>query len=194
MNQNQQTKTEEQTLSAAQLVLRLANGLMADDDQKTCHFCEKDSWGIENHQPGCPIAQAKDLVETAQREASALRSQPPSQEVPRSLAQKAVEVCRDFFYSHREKMVEEYDCPSGADVCQTMLNRWKDIKAVAENQPEPDDLVPGDHEYVLAARSQYQREGSVEIDEGAIVSRGDEAGAYVQAWVWVALDTIPSAS
>jgi len=35
------------------------------------------------------------------------------------------------------------------------------------------------------ANDQYGRDGSVEIDDDAIISKGDEPGAYVQAWVWV---------
>lgn len=41
---------------------------------------------------------------------------------------------------------------------------------------------------IEAARRLYEREGEIEIDDGAKVSRADDnpdAGAYVQAWVWV---------
>lgn len=38
---------------------------------------------------------------------------------------------------------------------------------------------------IAAARAQYAREGSIEIDEDAVFSRGEEAGMYVAAWVWV---------
>jgi hypothetical protein len=31
----------------------------------------------------------------------------------------------------------------------------------------------------------YVREGQVEIDDNAIVSKGEDAGAYVMGWVWV---------
>lgn len=41
-----------------------------------------------------------------------------------------------------------------------------------------------DREYIEAAR-EHQREGTLEIDDGAVVSRGSDPGAYVQAWVWV---------
>lgn len=40
-------------------------------------------------------------------------------------------------------------------------------------------------QYRAAAERIHGSEGSVEIDDGAKVSRGDDAGAYVQAWVWV---------
>jgi hypothetical protein len=43
-----------------------------------------------------------------------------------------------------------------------------------------------DEQYRSLARDKYQSEGKIEIDEDAEVSRGEDAGAYVQAWVWVA--------
>ena len=39
--------------------------------------------------------------------------------------------------------------------------------------------------YREAAIDQYGNEGEVEIDDDAIVSLGDDDGAYVEAWVWV---------
>ena len=38
------------------------------------------------------------------------------------------------------------------------------------------------------ARDLYHREGQLEVDDGAPVSKGDDDGAYVQAWVWVYAD------
>ena len=35
------------------------------------------------------------------------------------------------------------------------------------------------------AREEYVREGEIEVDDNAVVSEGDDNGAYVQAWVWV---------
>lgn len=40
-------------------------------------------------------------------------------------------------------------------------------------------------EYIEAARLIYADEGVIEIDDSAKVSRGEDNGAYVQAWVWV---------
>lgn len=31
----------------------------------------------------------------------------------------------------------------------------------------------------------YQKDGELEIDEGAVISEGDDNGAYVASWVWV---------
>ncbi len=42
-----------------------------------------------------------------------------------------------------------------------------------------------DSQFVEAARELYEQEGEIEIDDNATISRGDDDGAYVQAWVWV---------
>ena len=38
---------------------------------------------------------------------------------------------------------------------------------------------------VHLAKSTREREGDIEIDDDAVVSDGDDNGAYVQAWVWI---------
>lgn len=48
--------------------------------------------------------------------------------------------------------------------------------------------TPTDTQMIAAARALYQNEGEIEIDDNAVISRGDEPGAYVQAWVWVCDD------
>jgi hypothetical protein len=45
--------------------------------------------------------------------------------------------------------------------------------------------------YREAAVAQHFSEGSIEIDDDAIVSIGDDRGAYIQAWVWVYEDALP---
>lgn len=44
---------------------------------------------------------------------------------------------------------------------------------------------------VELAQETYHCEGSVEIDDDAKLSEGDDNGIYVQAWVWVDLDGTP---
>ena len=48
-----------------------------------------------------------------------------------------------------------------------------------------------DAQFVKRAQKLYQDDGEVEVDDGAVVSRGSDMGAYVQAWVWVD-DDVPS--
>ncbi len=45
-----------------------------------------------------------------------------------------------------------------------------------------------DERYREKARAKYAKEGECEIDGNAQISRGDEPGAYVAAWVWVYSD------
>jgi hypothetical protein len=48
--------------------------------------------------------------------------------------------------------------------------------------------LPTDEQMRAAAKAQYEDEGSIEIDDDALISRAkpnSDKGAYVQAWVWV---------
>lgn len=49
-------------------------------------------------------------------------------------------------------------------------------------------------QYISAAKDLHESEGEIEIDCGALISRGDDDGAYVAAyvaaWVWVPNDHI----
>lgn len=40
-------------------------------------------------------------------------------------------------------------------------------------------------QYRAAAQRIYNDEGTCEIDDNAKISKGDDDGAYVQAWVWI---------
>lgn len=41
------------------------------------------------------------------------------------------------------------------------------------------------NEKIIALARKHEREGEIEIDDDAVVSEGDDNGAYVQAWIWV---------
>lgn len=41
-----------------------------------------------------------------------------------------------------------------------------------------------DAQYIQVARRDHHIEGELEIDENAIVSQGNDDGAYVEAWKW----------
>lgn len=45
--------------------------------------------------------------------------------------------------------------------------------------------VEDEGRYIEAAKAEYEREGEIEFDDDATVSRSADNGAYVQAWVWV---------
>lgn len=42
-----------------------------------------------------------------------------------------------------------------------------------------------DHDAFVIAAQREVREGELEVDSPTVVSRGDDDGAYVQAWIWV---------
>ncbi len=48
-----------------------------------------------------------------------------------------------------------------------------------------------DAAYREAAGEKYAEEGRIEIDSDAVVSHGEDKGAYVAAWVWVDRDLVP---
>jgi hypothetical protein len=39
------------------------------------------------------------------------------------------------------------------------------------------------------AKGLYHSDGSIEVDRSARVSRGGDTGAYVEAWVWVPMES-----
>ncbi len=40
----------------------------------------------------------------------------------------------------------------------------------------------------LAQKDARVREGELEIDDNAVISYGDDNGAYIQGWLWVDFD------
>ena len=50
-----------------------------------------------------------------------------------------------------------------------------------------------EQKYFDRAKTVWQKEGEVEIDDNAVVSVSDDDGAYVEAWVWVS-DSTPAIS
>ena len=50
---------------------------------------------------------------------------------------------------------------------------------------------PALNEYRAAAMRQH-REGQLEIDPAAVVSKGNDPGAYVLAWLWIDDDELAS--
>lgn len=57
----------------------------------------------------------------------------------------------------------------------TIRARIMDTEAIPEKEYR---------DFITDAKQIHECEGTLEVDDGAVVSRGDD-GAYVQAWVWV---------
>lgn len=45
--------------------------------------------------------------------------------------------------------------------------------------------MPSDAQYIKAAKAKHECEGSVEFDDTPEISKEEDGGAYVHAWVWV---------
>jgi hypothetical protein len=68
----------------------------------------------------------------------------------------------------------------GAPACTTPF-----CPGCAATADDADPGSPSAEATRARAKEIWQREGEIEIDDTARVSRGTEAGAYVAAWVWV---------
>ena len=59
----------------------------------------------------------------------------------------------------------------------------------AQAAQEIDEFLPENRGKDLgkyrAAAERKQRDGEIEIDSDAVVSKGDDSGAYVMAWMWI---------
>lgn len=60
--------------------------------------------------------------------------------------------------------------------------------AFAKTEEQTNPKIAG---YRATALDMHHRDGELEVDENAIVSAGDDSGAYVQAWVWVGDEDLP---
>jgi hypothetical protein len=49
----------------------------------------------------------------------------------------------------------------------------------------PESEGKSDDWYRERAKELYCEDGEIEVDDNAPISRGDDSGAYVEAWVWV---------
>lgn len=72
-------------------------------------------------------------------------------------------------------------CPN----CVIIDTRLRALAAEAKRIPAtaPGDI--SDEAYRQAARREWGSVDGVDVDLDATVSRGDDSGAYVQAWVWI---------
>lgn len=81
----------------------------------------------------------------------------------------------------------------------TIFNVLVDTATVSAPQPEnakaanvadPITRQISDNRYRAAAQFLHHNEGTVEIDDQAPASWGNDGGAYVQAWIWISDDAV----
>lgn len=59
------------------------------------------------------------------------------------------------------------------------------MKTPAKPQPKKMSRKERTETIIEMAKEQHEDEGTLEIDDGAKLSEGDDNGTYVAAWVWV---------
>jgi hypothetical protein len=102
-------------------------------------------------------------------------------EAPLSNELKAREICRQY----GEDPDDDDSMIMGA--LMELIN-WQNTQMVEEalNEPAESDKIDPAHEfYRERAFDTRHKDGDIEFDADAEVSLGDDAGAYVQAWVWI---------
>ena len=72
------------------------------------------------------------------------------------------------------------------------VTQWRDDRREHMGSDEltnSDEMVDGegksDDWYRERAKELYCADGEIEVDSNARISRGEDRGAYVEAWVWV---------
>lgn len=85
-----------------------------------------------------------------------------------------------------KRFMNHYECPCG-NAWQDNWSECCDDKCAAcgraVSPSKSDDLWEA--KWVAMARQRYARDGEIEFDDCPAISEGDDAGAYVAAWVWV---------
>lgn len=73
------------------------------------------------------------------------------------------------------------------DIAKLEYCAWARAKEMLRELLDAFDMPDGPHDeaYRDAAKALHGSDGHCEIDEGAVVSEGEDDGAYIQAWVWV---------
>lgn len=59
------------------------------------------------------------------------------------------------------------------------------VSKILERTKDPENAEV----YRSAADEKFARDGEIEFDDDAVVSLGDDPGAYVQGWIWVDNET-----
>lgn len=80
-----------------------------------------------------------------------------------------------------DKLWDPSRASGGASPVATILQEWD-----AEfDYDAKTDIVISAADLLEAARKLKEREGELEIDDNAEISRGSDGGAYVQTWAWI---------
>lgn len=91
----------------------------------------------------------------------------------------------DLIHTCLERVYEDLNHADGE--IRSLLVRIGENGALAsEKGVRPvHEPTPEERDYIERAKLAFNVEGELEIDDNAVVSKGDDDGAYVEAWAWV---------
>lgn len=85
----------------------------------------------------------------------------------------------NFRCPHCRRFVQPIDDGFMCDHCELAF------KLLCEPIDTPPVRTEDEEKYYQFAKDHFTCEGDPEIDDDAMVSKSDDGGAYVQAWLWV---------
>lgn len=68
----------------------------------------------------------------------------------------------------------------------------KHLKTLSKAVADLEAAEPQAERYRAAAKTKLHNEGTLEVDDDAVVSISKDDGAYVQAWVWIPDSLLPN--
>jgi hypothetical protein len=74
----------------------------------------------------------------------------------------------------------DHDPVSGSERVRLRAELYKKYQESQDSAAQALDLA-----FVTAAQNRHQDDSVCKIDDGALVSKGEDPGAYVMAWLWI---------
>lgn len=85
-----------------------------------------------------------------------------------------------------KKLQKTFDGDSNDAEHDAALDLVTELEALlSELEPKETRAEKARNKKARELARQYESEGDLELDDGAVVSEGDDNGAYVQMWKWV---------
>ena len=86
---------------------------------------------------------------------------------------KAYELAKDLFGGRVDSTVDN------------MVLEEREVPGSLQTEPEGAEEAARWDTIRTMAKDKHESEGNLEIDENAVVSEGDDNGAYIQCWKWI---------
>lgn len=106
--------------------------------------------------------------------------------------QEADELFRDWLFSYEEKFTAVNFDQKNYEIFDALCEQsdFMDSCSITEHDVHPPFHKDGSIEAILIDFVPDRRDGDLEVDENAIISFGEDPGAYVQCWKWISWDHV----